>query len=91
MQRFEACITSSVVYTQLTGGRIMRLDVTERIAKIFNQIVVGGVGDYAQRGQHGTVIEDVTSRLDVSTHALFVISQSHSVEICIKPVQCANG
>jgi len=46
----------------------MRLDPKGRIAKVFNQIFVGGIGDAARRGQHSTVIEDVTGGLDVSAH-----------------------
>jgi len=31
------------------------------------------------------MIEDVTGRLDVAAHTVFIISQSHSVEVCVKP------
>jgi len=40
-------VASSVVYTQLTGGWTMRLGLKGRIAKIFNQVFVGAVGDTA--------------------------------------------
>ena len=83
---------SSVVYTQLTGGRTMQLSLKGRIAKIFNHIVVGGVGDVARRGQSSTVIGDVTGGLDVSAHTIFIISQSLSAEVCVKPaVSCAQA
>jgi len=62
----------------------MRLSLKGRIEKIFNQVFVGGVGDTACRGHDSTVIEDVTGGLDVATHAVFIISQSHSVEVCVK-------
>jgi len=63
----------------------MRLDLKGRIAKVFNQIFVGGVGDAAQTGQHGTVIEDTIGGLDVSARTAFVINQSHSAEVRFKP------
>jgi len=63
----------------------MRLGLKGRIAKIFDQIFVGGVGDAAWRGHNSTVIEDVTDGLDVAAHTVFIISQSHSVEVCVKP------
>ena len=81
----EKCFTSSVVYTQLTGGRTTRLGLKGRIAKIFNQAFIGGVGDAAWRGHNSTVIEDVTGRSDVAAHTVFIISQSHSVEFRVKP------
>jgi len=31
------------------------------------------------------VIEDVTGGLNVAAHTVFIISQSHSVEFCVKP------
>jgi len=31
------------------------------------------------------MIENVTGGLDVTAHAVFIISQSHSVEVCVKP------
>ena len=58
----------------------MRLGLKRRIAKTFKQIFVGGVGDTAWRVQNSTVIEDVTGGLDVSAHAVFINSQSHSVK-----------
>jgi len=68
----------------------MRLGLKGRIAKIFDQIFVGGVGDAAWRGHNSTVIEDVTDGLDVAAHTVFIISQSHSVEDCVKlAVYCA--
>jgi len=63
----------------------MRLSLKGRIAKIFNKVFVGGVGDTAWRGHNSTVIEDVTGGLDVAAHAVFIISESHSVEVCVKP------
>jgi len=68
------------------GGRTMRLSLKGRIAKIFDQIFFGGVGDTAWRGHNSAVIEDVTGGLDVTAHTVFIISQSHSVEVCLKPV-----
>jgi len=38
----------------------MQLGLKGRIAKIFNQVFVGDVGDTAWRGHSSTVIEDVT-------------------------------
>jgi len=38
------------------------------------------------RDQNSTVIEDVSGGLDVSTHTIFIISQSHYVEVSVKPV-----
>ena len=70
----------------------MRLGLKGRIAKIFDQIFVGGVGDAAWRGHNSTVIEDVTDGLDVAAHTVFIISQSHSVEVCVKlAVYCAQA
>ena len=78
-------VECSVVYTLLTGGRTMRLSLKGRIAKIFNQVFVGGVGDAAWRDHNSTAIEDVTGGLDIAAHAIFIIIQSHSVEACVKP------
>jgi len=77
--------TSSVVYAQLTSGTTMRLGLKGIIAKILNQVFVGGVGDTACRGHNSTVIEDVTGGLDVTALAVFIINQSHSVEVSVKP------
>jgi len=63
----------------------MRLGLTGRITKIFNQVFVGGVGDTAWRDHSSTVIKDMTSGLDVSARTVFIISQSHSLEVCVKP------
>jgi len=63
----------------------MRFSLKGRIAKIFDQIFVGGVGDTAWSGHNRTVIENVTGGLDVAAHTVFIISQSHSVEVCVKP------
>ena len=63
-----------------------------RIANIFNQVFVGGVGDTAWRGHNSTVIEDVTGRLDVHRHAVFIINQSHSAVVSVKAgVSCAQA
>jgi len=51
----------------------MQLGLKERIAKIFDQVCVGGVGDAAWRDQNSTVIEDVTGGLDVSAHTVYII------------------
>ena len=87
------CHSSSVVYIQLTGCRTTRLNLEGRIAKIFDQVFIGGVGDVAWRGHNSTVIEDVTGGLDVAAHAVFIISQSHSVKVSVKPTvaPCASG
>jgi len=77
--------STSVVFTELTSDRTMRLGLKGRIAKIFNQVFVGGVGDIAWRGHNSTVIEDVTGGLTVTAHAVFIISQSHSVVVSVKP------
>ena len=68
----------------------MRLDLKGGIAKIFDQIFVG---DAAGKRHNSTVIEDVTGGLDVAAHAVFIISQSHSVKVSVKPTvaPCANG
>jgi len=63
----------------------MRLGLKGRIAKIFNEVFVGGVSDAAWRGQNSTVIKDVSGRLDASAHTVFIISQSHSVEQGLQP------
>lgn len=57
----------------LQTGKTMRLDLKGRIAKWFNQIFF--VGDTARRGQHRTVIQDVTNGLDVPAHTVFVITK----------------
>jgi len=41
-------------------------------------------GDAALGGQNSIVVEDVTGALDVSAHRVFIISQSHSVQVCVK-------
>jgi len=78
-------VLSSVVYTQLARGRIIRLGLKGRIAKIFDQVFVGCVDDAAWRGQHSTVVGDMTDGLDVSPQTVFIISQCHSVGVCVKP------
>jgi len=57
----------------------MRLELKRRIAKVFNQIFIDGVGDVSRWGQRGTVIKDMAAGLDVSAHTVCVISQFHSV------------
>jgi len=37
----------------------MRLSLKGRIAKIFNQVFVGGVGDTARRGHNSTVLRSL--------------------------------
>ena len=66
----------------------MRLDLKERIAKVFNQIFIGGVGDAARWSQHSKFIEDMSGVLDVFARTVFVISQSHSVEVRVEPAVC---
>jgi len=43
--------SSSVIYTQLTGGRTMWLGLKGRIAKIFDQVFTGGVDDATWRAR----------------------------------------
>ena len=64
----------------------MQLGLKGRNVKIFNHVFVSAVGDTAWRGHNSTGIEDVTGGFDVSAHAVFIISQSHSVEVSVKPV-----
>jgi len=60
--------------------------------KTFNRVFDGGVGDTAWGGPNSTVAEDVTGGLDVAAHTVFIISQYHSVEVCVKPgVSCAQA
>jgi len=63
----------------------MRLGLKGRIANIFSQVFVGGVGDTAWWGHSSTVTEDVTGGLDVAAHTGFIISQSYSAEVRVKP------
>jgi len=71
----------------------MRLDLKGRIAKVFNRIIRWWCWWCCTEGQHGTVMEDVTSGLDVSAHTVSFISQSHYLEVGVETswVQCANG
>jgi len=66
----------------------MRLGLKGRIAKTFDQVFVGGMGDAAWKGQGSErMLADW-----MSPHTVFIISQSHSVEVCAKPaVSCAQA
>jgi len=49
----------------------MRLGLKGRIAKTFDQVFVGDVGDAVWRSQNGRVIEGMTGGLDVSAHNFY--------------------